>query len=214
MIGHLSRAYKSLNNCLFDGELNEVDFISNLSRRCIFYFASPNTLEIGFLFAKASKQEVIDDLVHVMIHVYHHMNHIDDYTPNQYHNRYFCEKALSLGLIVSCHRTRGWSLTYSDPNHKDLIGKEKVRLPNDECSKKLSVCLKQIFWSQPEFANFKAKLRKRLEEKPQKEYQLKYICVSCKPPVIIRSGRRPDGQHPLDVTCNLCKTKFVLSETG
>jgi len=211
MKGHLTRAFETLNKGLFNGELNdEIEFTPNLSRKGIFHYTGDDTIEIGASFINASKTEVLDDLLHVMIHVYHAKQGVPDFTQNQYHNRYFCEKALRLGLIVVASSARGWGITFSDANHSEVVQADKVRFPETSAVKLRRKIYREISWSQQEFQNFQRALRRSYESKPHKEYQLKYVCQSCEPPVIIRSGRRPDGQKPLNVTCNDCDTKFVL----
>lgn len=206
MNGHLTQAFKVLNEGLFDKVLNEgISFTINLKRKCIFGFVSTSIIEIGSDFISANKIEVLDDLLHVMVHVFNAQLKIEDHTSNQYHNKYFCEKALSVGLIVFHHQTRGWASTSSVEKFS-----KKFRVPSTEKNEARHECYRRISWSDQEFQLYQDSLKRILDSKPQKEYLLKYIC-GCEPPVIIRSGRRPDGIKPLDVTCNLCRRIFSIS---
>jgi hypothetical protein len=148
---------------------------------------------------------VFDDLLHVMIHIFHDQQRITDHTVNQYHNRNFCEKAISVGLVVVHHKNRGWATTLSDPTK--VAPASTFRMPSTEKIENIRNRYREILWSDQEFQMYQDSLRRILESKPQKEYQLKYVC-GCDPPVIIRSGRRPYGQKPLDITCNICGENF------
>lgn len=210
MILQLTRAFNTLNEDLFDGCLSRINFKTSLGRKCIFHFIAPETIEIGTSILDANKKDIFEDLVHVMVHMYNFQKGISDHTLNQYHNRHFVERALSVGLIVVHHKARGWGITVFDTNQIDASS--PVRFPEPDASDHLAKCCQKISWSDLEFENFKSAMTKSVRSKPQKEYLLKYVCGKCDPPVIIRSGRRPDGQKPIDITCNHCGANFVLDE--
>jgi len=203
-----SKAYQLLNQDLFHSKLPTVEFSISLSRKDIFQFSSPNLFEIGTGLITARPVEIIDDLLHNMVHVYNHTHDKQDVTQNQYHNLDFCEKALEVGLIVVCHKTRGWGVTHTDPD----VDIEKIRHPNKESASKRSLTYGKIELPVDGLAEFQSELQERLGDKPIKQFQFKYIC-QCEPPFIVRVGTRPDGDRCLLAECKHCNTKFVLDES-
>ena len=208
MIEIFSKAYQLLNQDLFHSKLPTVEFSISLSRKDIFQFSSPNLFEIGTGLITARPVEIIDDLLHNMVHVYNHTHDKQDVTQNQYHNLDFCEKALEVGLIVVCHKTRGWGVTHTDPD----VDIEKIRHPNKESASKRSLTYGKIELPVDGLAEFQSELQERLGDKPIKQFQFKYIC-QCEPPFIVRVGTRPDGDRCLLAECKHCNTKFVLDES-
>jgi hypothetical protein len=74
---------------------------------------------------KGSPEEIAETLVHEMVHYANHLDGIKDFTPNQYHNLHFKERAESVGLVVT-KGPRGWAYTTAGP---DLLEKiKKLRL--------------------------------------------------------------------------------------
>ena len=207
MKSELDKAYSTLNKYFFQNKLKPVKFILNPPERYILHLRLPDILEIGVGLVAASPVEILDDLLHVMIHLDNHRLQIEDFTHNQYHRKEFCEKALRFGLIVVWHKTRGWGITSSDPNHLLVKGAEKIRHPSKASVDCLVQCYQEIKLTSSKLKSFREQLRSH--GKPQKIFQLKYVCA-CEPPVIIRSGRRPDGPNPLDASCNICKTNFTV----
>lgn len=203
-----SKAYQLLNQDLFHSKLPTVEFSISLSRKDIFQFSSPNLFEIGTGLITARPVEIIDDLLHNMVHVYNHTHDKQDVTQNQYHNLDFCEKALEVGLIVVCHKTRGWGVTHTDPD----VDIEKIRHPNKESASKRSLTYGKIELPVDGLAEFQSELQERLGDKPIKQFQFKYIC-QCEPPFIVRVGTRPDGDRCLLAECKHCNTNFVLDES-
>jgi len=207
----LSRAFSVLNKCLYQNKLSKVRFVLNPSEKYILHLRLPDIVEIGGGMASASITEMLDNLVHVMIHLENHRVGVVDYTHNQYHRHEFCDKALQLGLIVVWHKTRGWGIIHSDPNHPEVLSASKIRIPSEESVEVLKTVYKQMAYFYADLNKIMADMRLNLRHKPMKVFQLKYICA-CKPPVIVRSGRRPDGPNPLDASCNVCGTKFVIED--
>lgn len=205
---NLNKVFSALNKCLFQNKLRSIKFLVNPSEKHILHLKLPNVIEVGGGFVDASILEIFDTLVHIMVHLENYRLKIDDFTENQYHRREFCEKALEVGLTVVWHKTRGWSLTYSDlPEF--LKSEKKVRFPSDEAKQKLKESYDSIASFYSFINDFRSQIQNDVKRKPTKLFQLKYVCA-CNPPVIIRSGRRPDGPKPLDVSCNICKSKFVI----
>lgn len=202
---YLSGAYKALNKCLFDDKLPPVDFVPNFAEKYLFQLRHLQVIEVGHGVSAAKQPKVFDELLHVMVHQFNLQGGIADFTNNQYHKREFCEKALDVGLMVIWHRTRGWGVTTS--NSDDVPKNAKVRYPSAKDSARRQKCYETIQWPAAKFQQFQKECR--CPEKCKKVFLIKYVC-KCDPPVIIRSGRRPDSPNALDVTCNICNTKFVV----
>ena len=206
MKNELEKAFFTFNKYFFQNKLKSVKFILSPSEKYVLHLRLTDVIEIGSGFADVTPREILDELLHIMVHLDNQRLQIDDFTHNQYHRKEFGEKALQLGMIVVWHKTRGWGLTFSDQNSAVVKSATKIRWPTKASSECLEQCYKSIKLTKSSVD----KIRKELvtHEKPPKIFQLKYVC-SCDPPVIIRSGRRPDGPNPLDVSCNICGAKFV-----
>lgn len=208
MIDLFTKAYDLLNQGLFNSKLPTVGFTSTLTRKDILHFAPPDVFEIGTGFITARPVEIIDDLLHNMVHVYNHVNGEQDVTTNQYHNLAFCDKALGVGLIVTCHKTRGWGITHTDPDAKT----DKIRTPKDDVNQKRNAVYDEIKFPVEDLAKYQRKLQDSLEDKPNKQFQFKYVC-KCEPPHIVRVGTRPEGPRSFEAKCLRCDTNFALDES-
>lgn len=214
MIGQLRKAYQCLNKGLFNGSLPTVKFLSNIQRKQIFFFRSATAssddvvIEYGSGLATASHAEILDDLLHVMVHIQNWSTGVTDVTQNQYHRIEFCKRALEVGLIVACHPTRGWGLTFSE---EDKIEGDKVRRPTKEAGKLRERLYKESGLEQSTLDTFKRNLQKELARRPNKQFQFRYVC-QCNPPMIVRVGRKPDGPRPFKAKCMYCNTKFALDD--
>ncbi len=208
VIDIFAKVYELLNQGLFHSKLPAPQFSPTLTRKDIFRLAvCPYVFEIGTGIVTARPVEIIDDLLHNMVHVFNHMGDEQDVTANQYHNLVFCEKALDVGLIVNCHKTRGWGVTHTDPDAQA----ERVRVPKEAANQKRLGVYDKIELPVEDLAKYQRELQDRLD-KPIKQFQFKYVC-KCKPPMIVRVGTRPDGSRPYNATCNDCNTNFVLDES-
>lgn len=165
-------------------------------------------MEIGSGLLDADSVEACDDLLHAMVHIANQQEGQSDVTANQYHKAEFCERALSAGLVVLWHKARGWGVTTSKPNRS--VSAAHIRRPTSEAVDRRQTCYK-LLNDEWDLRAAKKLLKSELAGKSQRKFQLKYICA-CKPPMIIRSGRRPSSPMPLNVTCNVCHAKFVLSD--
>ena len=209
MISTLSEAYQILNGGLFDSDLPEPQFSPTLERKDILHFCDEEgTLQIGIRFITATPVEILDDLLHCMVHVSNHQQGISDVTTNQYHRIVFRSKALESGLVVLCHKTRGWGITCSEYDGAE----SKVQHPQPEKAQLRSDCYKKIDLQLPQVASFQRELQEMLDRKPSKQFQFKYVC-QCDPPVIVRVGRRPDGDTPFQATCGYCDANFALDDS-
>jgi len=203
----LEQAFAKFNKAFFGQALKPVNFIINPSEKYGLHLRLPDVIEIGSGISSISDQEILDELLHAMVHLDNRRLGIIDFTNNQYHRKEFSEKAVSVGLVVLWHKTRGWSITHS--NHKKRSSKS--RRPSSEAAKKLQKVYEEILPFSNEFDLLRQRMELNLDQKPSKIFQIKYIC-SCDPPFIIRCGRRPNGPNPLDAKCNVCGTKFVIAE--
>lgn len=120
--------YQQLSEALYETPLPQPRFEKNLGRKFVFHYRSPNIVEIGGLAITAKRIQILDDMAHVLVHVVNHMQGVQDHTANQYHKHEFRDAALAIGLIVACHPTRGWGLTFSQ--EKDAKAYDKYRVPS------------------------------------------------------------------------------------
>lgn len=206
----LSETYNTFNAELFEGKLPKVAFEMNVARKAIFHYSPPSKIEIGADMAKATAATVADDLLHAMVHIKNHKEGVPDHTSNQYHNQHFSSAALSIGLYVCVLKNRGWALTVS--READARRCERVLAPAEKTNQRLRGVIETAAIPTGKLNALRRSVAQRLAAKPKRHFALKYVCL-CKPPFNnVRSGRRPDGDHPLDITCNICNAKFVLAE--
>lgn len=213
MLPTLTKCFHRLNEELFEKQLPSPDFASDPTRIGVFSYTSPTKIAFCRDFPDASLRIILDDLTHQMIHFEHHQRGIEDHTPNQYHKKDFCVRALQLGLNVMFNPSRGWAITTSgNPKGK----RDHIRRATLEANRQLLSLFKDIEFKvdRDEIRDFQGQLKVEFSSRQPKQYQLKYICECPPPHNTIRSGRRPDGQRPLDATCNFCGAKFVLSDSN
>jgi hypothetical protein len=202
----LDETYCFFNSTLFKGELPQVFFTINADRKAIFHFVPPYTMEVCAKMDEVSSiTEVLDDLLHSMIHIANHRSGLPDYTANQYHNAHFCSAALSLGFYVVKSKGRGWAITFSNRE----AAKDQVYVkPSVAANKKLRSAISQIKLNSRNLEDLKGLIHEKLSTKNTREYLLRYVC-RCEPPYnAVRTGRKPDGDHPLNATCNDCGACF------
>lgn len=204
-----SEIYDAFNKGLFQRRLASVDFEPNLTRKAIVEFVVPNKLEVGVGVITASNRAVLDETLHGMIHVWNHNRGISDHTSNQYHNTAFKESALEVGMFVGLHKTRGYALTFS--HKKDAEKCSRWIAPTEQAGQALSSLMLTLLNNHREdLSSVRAHIADLRANRQPKVYLLKYVCKCVPPNNSIRSGRRPDGDHPLDITCNVCGAKFGL----
>ena len=201
---NLEKSFETLNKDIFSGELGKVQFVTVPKEKTIFNLSLPNTIEIGSGIKEPKDTVILDDLVHVMVHLQNNCRGIIDYTSNQYHRREFCELALQTGLFVGYHKTHGWSVTKSNRF-------TYARTPTRDANHKLKIAYTKILPLDESVDRYRQQMTLALECRSQRIFQHKYIC-ECDPPFIIRCGKRPDSQKPLQAVCEVCHKKFALSE--
>jgi hypothetical protein len=148
-------------------------------------------------------------LLHEMIHIKNHQEEVQDCTTNHYHNKYFLNVALEVGMVVIKHKTQGWSIT-TTMLPRNVVERDFVRKPTSENREKCQKAFIAADLDRNLFKRVCTEMRsKAKQEKPTKTFFLKYVC-NCPPPHnSIRSGRRPDGPNALNVHCENCHSKFI-----
>jgi len=206
VIGHLHNIYQQFNEGFFDSSLPSVGFTPHYQIKQALRFQPPKTIEIGAGCVDLTRIQLLGDLLHVMVHIHNWERGIVDVTQNQYHRMAFCKAALTVGLFVGRHPTRGWGVTAFN---KSALTGSKVRCPPQSALKIRSRVLREITFNMVLLRRFQVEVRRILSNRPIKQFQYRYIC-KCKPPVIVRVGRKPDGPKPFDAKCLYCDAKFVL----
>lgn len=205
----LSRAFAILNEGLFDKKLPDPEFHISTKQKNALNFRHPRTIQIGPKIIVASRREIFDGLVHVMVHFMHDLAGVEDFNRNHFHKMCFVEEIVQKGMYVYKDNL-GWSNVTSRESTAAIEKGLAARQPTPASHKKLIACYSRLVAADLELQDFKNELRVFLAKKPKVTYQHKYTCQGCDPPVIIRSGRRP-GPRALNVLCCDCNTKFVYA---
>ncbi|CAE7860199.1 parB [Symbiodinium microadriaticum] len=190
----LGGSHYEQREALFDSQLPSPDFVTEPKKNEILSFASPSTIGLCKRFPEANRVQILDDLVHQMIHIENCQRGIQDHTSNQYHNRSFCSRALEVGLHVVFSTSRGWAITTTHNGHSE----EKIRRAKEGTTTRLVGIYDGLELKDEDLREFQSRLEGEFKELQQqsKQYQLKYIC-ECEPPHnTIRSGRRPETLVP------------------
>lgn len=210
MISELDRAYKVLNKGLFGGKLPNTKFRVDASSKSAFRYRGQQSEDIvvGAGFATIEKNNVLDGLLHVMVHIYNYNKGVEDCTTNQYHKKAFAERALTAGLSVIKSPSRGWGVTTS---HRSVWENEDdVRHPTPENVKRRHASYEKVKLDSKKLRVFQEQLEAHMNSIRKKQFQLKYVC-RCEPPHnSIRSGRRPTGRNRLNISCNKCGSRFKV----
>lgn len=207
MISALRQAYAVFSRELFNAEFPVVEFVFSASRKHILFFREPNTIEIGNGVVNANGRQVLDALLHQMVHIHNFVTNHQDISNHCYHKSCFCEIATRVGLIVVFRKNTGWSNTTSDSN--EVLSEANSKHPNIESAQKLEIAYERVSIRPDVLSECQQFFHS--ESKGTRQYQFKYIC-QCDPPTIVRVGRRPDGVRPLLATCDYCGSKFKLAD--
>jgi hypothetical protein len=211
-IGELQRVFNLANLRLFEEKIPSVEFLWNPEKKLVFGLAKvPSVVIIGGHFAKlATPDEALEELLHLMIHLYHRAKEVRDFSANAYHNKLFLERAIRCGFFVGYHKSRGWDLTRF--SLKGMPSQKKIRSEPDAV-KKMKAFLEELDLKVvPLLAAVKYMQNHAKLDGPPKKCFLKYVCKCSPPHNSIRSGRRPDGRFPLRVKCLTCKSEFQCVE--
>lgn len=209
MISELSNVYDALNQGLFESKLPHPVFRIDLSCRMAFRYRGVQSrkITIGKGFVDMPLVRIPDAMLHIMVHVCNFQREVEDCTKNQYHKQPFLELALDKGFVVRKTPSRGWGHTTSFQS--DWFGQENdIKHPTPARAARLKEVYCKIKINAQKLADFQEELRVELGNTPKKIFLLKYSCGCLPPHNTIRSGRRPDGPHQLDITCNQCGEKF------
>lgn len=207
IVVELKRGFSFLNDRLFDSKLSLPSIIVQEEKKVVFRFVPESYhMIVGSGFADVDYQEMCKSFLHEMVHVRNHSEGVVDCTSNQYHNKKFLSAALDVGFYVGRHKTQGWGITSFDYEDGFERPKADVLIRRENAFADFSID-KQVF------EQTKAEMRNRLDaNNMRKVCFLKYVCGCSPPHNSIRSGRRPDGEHPLKIMCLDCKREFRLAD--
>ena len=209
ILTELERVFQILNNGLFDGKLQSVALSVQSKRKVsLRWMQDLESLVVGSDFPKLEYGEILGTILHEMIHIGNFQRGFTDVTTNQYHNKYFLQSALELGLVVIKHKTQGWAIT-STVFPRNVVERVYIKRPSKESVKKRIEIFNSIELDKAVFKQGRADIREKIRsEKPPKTYFLKYQCNCLPPHNSIRSGRRPDGPNALNIQCLNCRSQF------
>lgn len=208
MICFVQESFAYFNEVFFDDSLSLPSFQIDLSKKFAFRFdgyENQFVIGIGILNVK-NKFDFVNYFLHELIHIHNHMNRTEDVNNNQYHSMKFASQALKIGLGVQKDKNQGWSIT-------TIVAPSKARKDfkiHHEANRKLNELVKNFKFDENDYLEKVSLLAGQASLlKPSKLFFLKYEC-SCPPPHnSVRSGRRPNGNHPVDIVCNICKSNFI-----
>lgn len=205
----LQRVYSFFNKRFFNSELpKHLEFLwDSGEKQPLRYVPNHGVLKLGAGISGLSAREFLDELLHQMVHIFHNVNGLKDCSHQLYHNKHFLNKALSIGLYVSKHSSKGHAITCSQL--KD--GLVETRYPTKELIATLNKTYKEVGFDEEIFTEIKGRILGDSKRR-QGKYLLKYTCKCPSPHNTIRSGRRPTGKSPLDISCNVCGQKFLCEE--
>jgi hypothetical protein len=204
--GEFGKLFRAWSEGLFGGGLPQPTFIFMPERKPVFAIANDGrNVVVGKDILRVTKSEVLSErLLHVMVHLANAQAGRRDCTSNEYHNNHFADAAMHAGLFVSRHHSKGWevtSLSERVPSGVSLFSNDRVKVRE------------RVLSRSPITAELLAEARRTMREisagtGTPKQCFLKYTCGCPEPHNSIRSGRRPDGRHPLKAVCSVCGEEF------
>jgi len=209
LIAELERIFDVLNQALFGGKLEPVNFALQPKKKVsLRWMPDIEGMVVGADFSKLEYGEILAAMLHEMIHVANQQKGLPDVTTNQYHNKNFLQAALEVGLVVIKHKTQGWAIT-STVYPRNVVERVFIKRPNKDAVRRRNDAFDSITMDKAILKAGRADIRERIKsQKPTKTYFLKYQC-NCQPPHnSIRSGRRPDGPNALNIQCLNCRSQF------
>lgn len=215
IIEEMERLYGLLNQSLFAGKLQPVPVAIQTKKKIgLRWLPDVEALVIGSDFPKLAWADIPGALLHEMIHISNAQRGVTDVTTNQYHNKYFLQAALDVGLVVIKHKTQGWAIT-TTAYPRNVVERIFIKKPTKETIARRNEAFASLKLDRGAFNACRAEIRESIKtDKPPKTYFLKYQC-NCPPPHnSIRSGRRPDGPNALNIQCLNCRSKFVCVSEG
>lgn len=207
----LSNTFDLFNSKLFNNKLKKVQFVVQPKRKIdLKYFHDLNQIIIGC--DDLDFEDLPSLILHEMVHIYNHQNETVDVTTNQYHNKSFYSVAVEVGFIVIRHKTQGWSITLTKMP-RNVVDESKIKKPDSAVFTKRAKLFDNIPVTSLAFLDFQKFIRnKSINTRTTKVFQLKYECKCPPPHNSIRSGRRPDGNNPLNIFCRDCKSVFRITD--
>lgn len=205
IIAEFECAFGVLNSHLFAGLLQQPEFILQPKKKFVFRFV-PETYQVivGGDLVKVDTNALLVHLLHEMVHVFNFMEGTVDCRSNQYHNKEFMHAAVKIGLTCVRHRNHGWVTTITAPTTTETV----CTPPEDVIEKRVNA-FNEVKLDKAVLRQTKIEFGDLGKRNRHSIYFLKYEC-NCPPPHnSIRSGRRPDGIHPLHIRCLDCKSSFV-----
>lgn len=212
-LGEIESAFNHFNKHLFHNKLEKIPVVINPKRKVDLKFVpDSNSILIGYEIFSVHYEDLPSLLLHEMIHVSNFQSKIVDVTTNQYHNKNFCAKAVDVGFIVLRHKAQGWSITTTELP-RNIVDENKVQKPNVKVFAAREKAFQNFPLCKISFSDCKKYIKSQASKgKTPKIFQLKYECKCPPPHNSIRSGRRPDGNNPLNILCRDCMSVFEISE--
>ena len=198
----IDRAFAVFNTMLFDKTLQKPEFVFQPKKKVVFRF-DPETYQliVGGDLVRVDCNALLLHLLHEMVHISNYTNGVIDCRSNQYHNKEFMLAAVKVGLTCIRHRNYGWVTSVTTSGGDSIIPEESLIERRVEAFEKIKLDKVVLRQAKIEFGSLAKRNRQSI-------YFLKYEC-NCPPPHnSIRSGRRPDGDHPLNIVCQDCKSSF------
>jgi hypothetical protein len=207
LIKELQRAFDVLNAHLFAGNLKMPDFVFIPKKKVVLrYMPDTTQMVLGGDMGVVDVQDFLVHLLHEMVHVSNFSKGVIDCRSNQYHNKEFMQAAVEVGLICVRHRNQGWVTTTSYKGDNAVT-------PSSEAVERRVAAFAAVNFDKDVLKQAKSQLTQLTKRRRQAIYFLKYECQCPPPHNSIRSGRRPDGDHPLNIKCLECNAKFECVET-
>lgn len=204
-LGNLESCFHVLNKEMFHNLLMPVHVVLP-DKKVIFRFdAESYSLMIGQKFSEINIENVLPCYLHELVHLWNYANQIEDCSVNHYHNKKFLDSALKFGFFVG-RNSSGWGSTTFSPT-------DSCQNPTSEDLANLQRCLSQVSIDTSLFEEMKEEMGRIASSASPSKTFLKYVC-QCNPPFnSIRSGRKPDGENPLKIKCEICNSYFQLADS-
>ena len=136
-LGLQNGVFAPLNDMLFDGRLPMPDFEAHHIHRVVFQLLRPTVIGVGQNFCLANRFDVVDHLLHQMIHMRNVMEHgVKEWQSPMCHREFFMEPALARGLNLILHATKGWVISTSrvvTPCHAPTCDGDCKGKPTENC---------------------------------------------------------------------------------
>ena len=207
MIAELDRIFMIFNKAFFGGNLEPITYTIQPKKKFSLRWLN-ESMVIGAEFIDLEHTEILSLILHEMVHISNHQNRLLDVTTNQYHNKNFLKTALDVGFVVIKHKTQGWSIT-STMYPRNVVEKAFVKCPNKDIFRLRNNIFDSTIIDKQLLKTGCVDIKNRIKnEKPTKNFFLKYQCNCTPPHNSIRSGRRPDGPNAPNLMCLDCRSIF------